>query len=101
MYFQSVLSMAGEIYVQLQQWPQAENSILSALAVSPHHVGTHVTLAQILARNVSKQGDTSHFWNGKVIAYASQVCCYISFNSLSWENVNMVVQMLLGCNETP
>lgn len=45
--------MAAEVYVQLQQWPQAENSILSALKVAPHHAGTHVTLAQILARNVS------------------------------------------------
>lgn len=39
--------------MQLQQWPQAEHSILSALALSPNHVGTHVNLAQILARNVS------------------------------------------------
>lgn len=45
--------MVGEVYVQLQQWPLAENSLLSALASSPHHAGTHVTLAQILARNVS------------------------------------------------
>lgn len=45
--------MASEIYMQLQQWPQAERSILSALALSPTNVGTHVTLAQILARNVS------------------------------------------------
>ncbi|KAL4716366.1 hypothetical protein ACJJTC_006728 [Scirpophaga incertulas] len=48
----NVLSMAGEIYVQLQQWPQAEHTILSALAIAPDHVGAHLTLAQILARNV-------------------------------------------------
>lgn len=52
-FIQNVLSMASEIYMQLQQWLQAEHSILSALALSPNHVGTHVTLAQILARNVS------------------------------------------------
>lgn len=45
--------MVGEIYVQLQQWPLAEHSLVSALAAAPHHAGTHVTLAQILARNVS------------------------------------------------
>lgn len=45
--------MVGEIYVQLQQWPMAEHSLVSALAAAPHHAGTHVTLAQILARNVS------------------------------------------------
>ncbi|XP_013175392.1 PREDICTED: transmembrane and TPR repeat-containing protein CG31690-like [Papilio xuthus] len=50
----SVLSMAGDIYIQLQQWPQAEHSILSALAVAPKDLGTHITLAQILARNTSR-----------------------------------------------
>ncbi|XP_026752194.2 protein O-mannosyl-transferase TMTC2 [Galleria mellonella] len=50
----NVLSMAGEIYVQLQQWPQAEHSILSALAVAPHNAASHVTLAQIVARNASR-----------------------------------------------
>ncbi|XP_068632488.1 protein O-mannosyl-transferase Tmtc2 [Battus philenor] len=50
----SVLSMASDIYIQLQQWPQAERSILSALAVAPKDLGTHITLAQILARNTSR-----------------------------------------------
>ncbi|CAG4982056.1 unnamed protein product [Parnassius apollo] len=50
----NVLTMAGDIYIQLQQWPQAEHSILSALAAAPQDLGTHITLAQILARNTSR-----------------------------------------------
>lgn len=45
--------MAGDIYTQLQQWALAEHSILSALALAPGHVATYLSLAQIVARNVS------------------------------------------------
>ncbi|KAJ2950083.1 hypothetical protein O0L34_g11424 [Tuta absoluta] len=65
----SVLSMAGEIYVQLQQWPQAENSILSALAIAPYNVGTHITLAQILARNASRAIE-AEMWFKKALTLA-------------------------------
>ncbi|KOB69664.1 Uncharacterized protein OBRU01_16672, partial [Operophtera brumata] len=70
----NVLSMAGEIYVQLQQWPLAEHSILAALAEAPRHIGTHITLAQIVARNDaeyhSNLGAILHL-NGKYAAAAS------------------------------
>lgn len=45
--------MAGDIYVQLQQWALAEHSVLSALALAPGHAATYLSLAQIIARNVS------------------------------------------------
>ncbi|CAG9785626.1 unnamed protein product [Diatraea saccharalis] len=61
--------MAGEIYVLLQQWPQAEHSILSALAMAPNHVGTHVTLAQILARNTSRSIE-AEMWFKKAVTLA-------------------------------
>ncbi|XP_021182328.3 protein O-mannosyl-transferase TMTC2 [Helicoverpa armigera] len=65
----SVLSMVGEIYVQLQQWPLAENSLVSALAAAPHHAGTHVTLAQILARNASRSME-AEMWFKKALTLA-------------------------------
>ncbi|CAH2991182.1 unnamed protein product [Chilo suppressalis] len=65
----SVLSMAGEIYVLLQQWPQAEHSILSALAIAPNHVGTNVALAQILARNTSRSIE-AEVWFKKALKLA-------------------------------
>ncbi|CAH1646588.1 unnamed protein product [Spodoptera littoralis] len=65
----SVLSMVGEIYVQLQQWPMAEHSLVSALAAAPHHAGTHVTLAQILARNASRSIE-AEMWFKKALTLA-------------------------------
>ncbi|XP_030020608.2 protein O-mannosyl-transferase TMTC2 [Manduca sexta] len=65
----NILSMAGEIYVQLQQWPLAEHSILSALAIAPHHVGMHITLAQILARNTSRSVE-AEMWFKKALTLA-------------------------------
>ncbi|XP_004929501.1 protein O-mannosyl-transferase TMTC2 [Bombyx mori] len=67
----NVLSMASEIYVQLQQWPLAENSILSALAIAPQDVRTHVTLAQILARNTSRSME-AELWFKKALLLAPQ-----------------------------
>ncbi|XP_041987805.1 protein O-mannosyl-transferase TMTC2 [Aricia agestis] len=65
----NVLCMASEIYMQLQQWPHAENSILSALALAPNHVGTHVTLAQILSKNVSRSAE-AELWFKKAVNLA-------------------------------
>ncbi|XP_045768202.1 protein O-mannosyl-transferase TMTC2-like isoform X1 [Maniola jurtina] len=68
----NVLSMASEIHMQLHQWPQAEHNILSALALAPKHAATHVTLAQILARNVSiaSRSMEAELWFKKAVTLA-------------------------------
>ncbi|VVC89828.1 unnamed protein product, partial [Leptidea sinapis] len=38
----NVLTMAGDIYVQLQQWTLAENSVLSALSLAPDHTSRSI-----------------------------------------------------------
>nr|XP_026501784.1 transmembrane and TPR repeat-containing protein CG4341-like [Vanessa tameamea]XP_026501786.1 transmembrane and TPR repeat-containing protein CG4341-like [Vanessa tameamea]XP_026501794.1 transmembrane and TPR repeat-containing protein CG4341-like [Vanessa tameamea] len=65
----NVLSMASEIYMQLHQWPQAEHSILSALALAPNHVETYITLAQMLARNESRSSE-AELWFKKALSLA-------------------------------
>jgi Tfp pilus assembly protein PilF len=45
--------MAARVYMELQQWTLAEHSMQAVLAIAPNHVETHITLAQLLAKNVS------------------------------------------------
>ncbi|XP_061729922.1 protein O-mannosyl-transferase TMTC2 [Cydia pomonella] len=59
----NLLSMVGEVHMQLQQWAQAEHSLLSAHVASPHHVGTHVALARILARNATRSVEAEMWFN--------------------------------------
>ncbi|XP_045494906.1 protein O-mannosyl-transferase TMTC2-like isoform X1 [Colias croceus] len=65
----NVLTMAGDIYVQLQQWALAEHSVLSALALAPDHAATHLSLAQIVARNSSRSME-AEMWFKKAITLA-------------------------------
>ncbi|XP_045515739.1 protein O-mannosyl-transferase TMTC1-like [Pieris brassicae] len=65
----NVLTMAGDIYIQLQQWAQAEHSVLSALALAPGHAATYLSLAQIVARNTSRNME-AETWFKKAITLA-------------------------------
>ncbi|CAH2247090.1 jg23917 [Pararge aegeria aegeria] len=62
----NVLSMASVIHMQLNQWPQAEYHIQSALALNPGHAETHVSLAKIVARNASRSME-AELWFRKAI----------------------------------
>ncbi|XP_032514980.1 protein O-mannosyl-transferase TMTC2 [Danaus plexippus] len=65
----NVLSMASKVHMQLHQWTQAEHSILSALSLAPNHVATHLALAQIVSRNVSRSME-AEVWYKKAVTLA-------------------------------
>lgn len=65
----TVLTMAGEIYVQLQQWQQAERNTLAALAAAPYDVPTQIAYAKLLARNSSRAVE-AETWYKKALSLA-------------------------------
>lgn len=51
--FQGIYHRLGDVFMRLKKWSEAERFHRAALEAEPNHIGAHISLGTMLARNVS------------------------------------------------